>query len=124
MTHTSQLIEPSERTIFDPDLITKVEETAHRIQSNLMVVKSRQESYANKKCRSLQFEAEDHVYLRVSPTRCLKRFGIKGKLAPVTSVHSLFVIPRSEIAGTKPPYVCLGCFIHTYSNKMINKFHV
>jgi hypothetical protein len=34
------------------------------------------------------------------------------------------VIPRSEIAGTKPPYVCPGCFIHTYSNNMINKFHV
>jgi hypothetical protein len=29
------------------------------------------------------------------------------------------VIPHSEIAGTKPPYVCPGCFIHTYSNNMI-----
>jgi hypothetical protein len=37
---------------------------------------------------------------------------------------SIIVIPRSEIAGTKPPYVCPGCFIHTYSNKMINRFHV
>jgi hypothetical protein len=35
-----------------------------------------------------------------------------------------FVIPRSKIVGTKPPYVCLGCFIHTYSNNMINRFHV
>jgi hypothetical protein len=35
-----------------------------------------------------------------------------------------FVIPRFEIAGTKPPYVCPGCFIHTYSNNMINRFHV
>jgi hypothetical protein len=34
------------------------------------------------------------------------------------------VIPRSEIEGTKPPYVCPGCFIHTYSNNMINIFHV
>jgi hypothetical protein len=33
------------------------------------------------------------------------------------------VIPRSEIAETKPPYVCPGCFIHTYSNNMINRFH-
>jgi hypothetical protein len=32
------------------------------------------------------------------------------------------VIPCSEIAETKPPYVCPGCFIHTYSNNMINKF--
>jgi hypothetical protein len=34
------------------------------------------------------------------------------------------VIPCSEIEGTKPPYVCAGCFIHTYSNNMINRFHV
>jgi hypothetical protein len=34
------------------------------------------------------------------------------------------VIPRSKIAGTKPPYVCPVCFIHTYSKNMINRFHV
>jgi hypothetical protein len=34
------------------------------------------------------------------------------------------VIPRSEIAGTKPPYVCPGCFIHTYSNNIINRLHI
>jgi hypothetical protein len=34
------------------------------------------------------------------------------------------IIPRSEIAGMKPPYVCPGCFIHTYSNNMINRLHV
>jgi len=30
----------------------------------------------------LQFEVGDHVYLRVSPTKGVQRFGIKGKLAP------------------------------------------
>jgi hypothetical protein len=34
------------------------------------------------------------------------------------------VIPCSEIAEKKLPYVCLGCFIHTYSNNMINRFQV
>jgi hypothetical protein len=34
------------------------------------------------------------------------------------------VIPHSEIAETKPPCVCPGCFIHTYCNNMINRFHV
>jgi hypothetical protein len=34
------------------------------------------------------------------------------------------VIPRFEIGGTKPLYVCPGCFIHTYGNNMINRFHV
>jgi hypothetical protein len=81
-------IEPGGRMIFGPDLVTEAEEIVHRIQSNLNDAKSQQESYANKGRRTLEFEAEDHVYLHVSPTRGvkMKRFGIKGKLAPVTSV--------------------------------------
>jgi hypothetical protein len=38
--------------------------------------------------------------------------------------YFMYVIPHSKVAGTKPPYVCPGCFIHTYSNNMINRFHV
>jgi hypothetical protein len=34
-------IEPDERTIFDPDLVTKVKEIVHCIQSNLKAVKAR-----------------------------------------------------------------------------------
>ena len=30
----------------------------------------------------MQFEDGDHVYLRVSPTKGVQRFGLKGKLAP------------------------------------------
>jgi hypothetical protein len=43
------------------------------------------------------------------------------KVLPLKGVN---VTPHSEIAGMKPPYVCPGCFIHTYSNNMINRFHV
>jgi hypothetical protein len=75
-------IEPGERVIFGPDLAIEAEEIVHRIQSNLKATKALQKSYANKRCRSLEFEASNHVYLRVSPTRGVKRFGIKGKLAP------------------------------------------
>jgi hypothetical protein len=75
-------IEPGERVIFGPDLAIEAEEIVHCIQSNLKATKALQKSYANKRCRSLEFEASNHVYLRVSPTRGVKRFGIKGKLAP------------------------------------------
>jgi hypothetical protein len=61
-------IEPSERTIFGPDIVIEVEEIIHHIQSNLKAAKVRQECYANKRCRPLEFEAGDRVYLRVSPT--------------------------------------------------------
>jgi hypothetical protein len=30
----------------------------------------------------LEFEVGNHVYLRVSPMKGMKRFGVKGKLAP------------------------------------------
>jgi hypothetical protein len=52
------------------------------IQDNLRATKSRQESYANKRCRPLEFAVEDRVYLKVSPMKGMKRFGLKGKLAP------------------------------------------
>jgi hypothetical protein len=42
----------------------------------------------------------------------------------VHMVRENLVIHRSEIVGTKPPYVCPGCFIHIYSNNMITRFHV
>jgi hypothetical protein len=54
----------------------------HRVQENFKAVKSRQETYANKRRRPLAFEVGDHVYLRVSPMKGVKRFGAKGKLAP------------------------------------------
>ena len=30
----------------------------------------------------MEFNVGDHVYLRVSPTKGVQRFGIRGKLAP------------------------------------------
>jgi hypothetical protein len=35
-----------------------------------------------KRCWPLEFAVEDHVYLKVSPMKGMKRFGIKWKLAP------------------------------------------
>jgi hypothetical protein len=75
-------IEPREKVNFGPDLLKEAEATVHCIQDNLRAAKSRQETYANKRRRPLEFEVSDHVYLRVSPMKGVKRFGMKGKLAP------------------------------------------
>jgi hypothetical protein len=66
-----------------------------RIQENLKATKLRQESYANKRRRPLQFEVGDHVYLKVSPVKGVKRFGVKGKLSP----HYIGPFPILEKCG-------------------------
>jgi hypothetical protein len=75
-------IELGEKVVFGPDLVKEAKAIVRRIQDNLKAVKSRQETYANKRHRPLEFEVGNHVYLRVSPMKGMKRFGVKGKLAP------------------------------------------
>jgi hypothetical protein len=48
----------------------------------LKATKSRQETYANKRRRPLEFKVGNHVYLRVLPMKGVKRFGVKGRLIP------------------------------------------
>jgi hypothetical protein len=69
--------------IFAPDLIEEVEVTVSHIQDNLRAAKSHQEIYANKRRRPLEFKVGDRVYLKVSPMKGMKRFGVKEKLAPL-----------------------------------------
>ncbi|WVZ76183.1 hypothetical protein U9M48_024176 [Paspalum notatum var. saurae] len=46
------------------------------------VAQSKQRSYADVRRRDLSFKVDDHVYLKVSPMRDIRRFNMKGKLAP------------------------------------------
>jgi hypothetical protein len=71
-----------EREIFGPDLVLEAEEKVRVIKKNLEAAQARQKSYHDKRSKPLQFEVGDHVYLKVSPTKGVQRFGIKGKLAP------------------------------------------
>jgi hypothetical protein len=88
-------IEPREKAIFGPDLIDEAEAAVRCIQENLKAAKSHQESYANKRCRPLEFEVGDHVYLMVSPMKGMKRFEMKEKLAP----HYIGSFPILEKCG-------------------------
>jgi hypothetical protein len=71
-----------ERKIFRPYLVIEAEEKVRVIQENLRVAQSRQKSYFDKRRKALQFEVGDHVYRRVSPTKGVQSFGMRGKLAP------------------------------------------
>ncbi|XP_073362464.1 uncharacterized protein [Aegilops tauschii subsp. strangulata] len=74
--------EVGERQFFGPDLIRDAEEKVKLIRDRLKIAQSRQKSYADAKRKELTYEVGDRAYLRVSPLRGIKRFGIKGELAP------------------------------------------
>jgi hypothetical protein len=88
-------IESGENDIFGLDLIEEAEATVRRIQDNLKAAKSCQENYENKRRQPLEFEVGDHVYLRVSPMKGMKRFGVKGKLAS----HYIRSFPILKMCG-------------------------
>jgi hypothetical protein len=68
--------------IFIPDIVEEVQATVHRIQDNMKAMKSRQQTYANKRCQPLEFKVRDQVYLWVSPMKGVKRFGVNRKSVP------------------------------------------
>jgi hypothetical protein len=74
--------QPGERQVFGLDILLEAEENIKMVRENLKIAQSRQRSYANTRRRELSFEVGDYVYLKVSPIRGVRRFGVKGKLAP------------------------------------------
>ena len=52
------------------------------LQDRLRAAQSRHKSYYDHKHRQISFEVDEYAYLRVTPLKGLKRFQVKGKLAP------------------------------------------
>jgi hypothetical protein len=71
-----------EKTLEGPAFVKESEEKVALICKRLLEAQSRQKSYADNRRRELRFEERDFVYLKVSPMRGVKRFQVKGKLAP------------------------------------------
>jgi hypothetical protein len=74
--------EAGERTLFGPDLVKDAEEKVEVIRENLKLAQMRQKSYHDKGTTPQHYVVGDYVYLKVSPTKGVQRFGVKGKLAP------------------------------------------
>jgi hypothetical protein len=74
--------QPREKQVFGPDILLEAEENIKMVRENLKIAQSRQRSYADTRRRELSFEVGGFVYLKVSPTRGVRRFRVKGKLAP------------------------------------------
>ncbi|XP_057250008.1 uncharacterized protein LOC130591108 [Beta vulgaris subsp. vulgaris] len=75
-----------------PELIQETMEHIKMIQEKMKAAQDRQKKYADLRRRKLEFEVGDKVFLKISPTRGVKRFGAKGKLS------SKYVGPYGEVA--------------------------
>ncbi|GJU49683.1 putative reverse transcriptase domain-containing protein [Tanacetum coccineum] len=62
----------------------------------LKAARDRQKSYADKRRKPLEFSVGDYVLLKVSPWKCVVRFGKKRKLAP-TFVRPFEIIEKEPV---------------------------
>nr|GFB10465.1 retrovirus-related Pol polyprotein from transposon 17.6 [Tanacetum cinerariifolium] len=61
-----------------PEMIEVTNAKVAVAKEKLKEARTRQKSYADKHRRSLEFQPDDHVFLKESPARRVRRFSIKG----------------------------------------------
>ena len=71
--------EPGDRAVMSSELIQECNEKVPLIRQRLLTAQSRQKSYADRRRRLLEFMVGDWVFLKVSPTRGVVRFGKRSK---------------------------------------------
>jgi hypothetical protein len=74
--------EVGERRLMGPELIQITSDKIKVIRDKLQTAQSRQKNYADKRRCNLEFSVGDNVFLKVSPTKGIFRFGKKEKLSP------------------------------------------
>jgi hypothetical protein len=84
--------------VFGPDILQEVEKQIRMVRENLRVAQSRQKSYADHRRRELSFEVGYFVYLKMSPTRGLRCFKVRGKPAPRFIGPFKILEKRGEVA--------------------------
>ena len=65
-----------------PEMVKDCADRTQLILNRLDTARDRQKKYADLRRRPLEFETGDHVWLKVSPRRGVRRFGVAGKLSP------------------------------------------
>jgi hypothetical protein len=83
-------IEPGEKVIFGLDIIEEAKAIVCRIQDNLKAAKSRQETYANKRCRPMEFKVGDLMWdcgLQAWPDSI---FGWSSRHLPRVTIKEVF----------------------------------
>ncbi|GJV47282.1 putative reverse transcriptase domain-containing protein [Tanacetum coccineum] len=76
------LAEVGDAQLTGPEIIHETTEKIIQIKHRLQASRDRQRSYADKRCKPLEFQVGDKVMLKVSPCKGVIRFGKRGKLNP------------------------------------------
>ncbi|KZV19674.1 hypothetical protein F511_42998 [Dorcoceras hygrometricum] len=74
--------EVGEKAGLGPDVVEQTAEAVRKIIERMKAAQSRQKSNADNRRRELNFEIDNHVFLRIAPMKGLMHFGKKGKLSP------------------------------------------
>jgi hypothetical protein len=109
-------VEVGERRYYGIDFVEQAKEQVRTIKIHMAAAQCRHKSYADHRRKSIEFEVGDFVYLKVSPMKSVKRFGVKRKLAP-RYVGPFQIIGKSEAVAYKiqlPPEM----------STIFNVFHV
>ena len=59
--------EVGERKYLGSELVEQATEANKKIQERIKTSQTRQKSYANQRNQTLEFEVEEHVFLKISP---------------------------------------------------------
>jgi len=97
-------------------MIQEIVEAIRRIREHIKATQRRQKSYADKRRRPLEFQVGDKVFLKVSPTNGIKRFGMRGKLSP------RYIGPSEIIEKLNPIAHCLDVSVEL--KRVHNVFHI
>nr|GFC14609.1 putative reverse transcriptase domain-containing protein [Tanacetum cinerariifolium] len=65
-----------------PELVQETTKRIIQIKQRIQTARDRQKSYADLKCKPMEFQVRDKVMLKVSPWKGVVRFGKRGKLNP------------------------------------------
>ncbi|GJU57004.1 putative reverse transcriptase domain-containing protein [Tanacetum coccineum] len=74
--------EVGEAQLTGPEMIQETTEKIVLIKHRIQAAQDRQKSYANLKCKPMEFKVRDMVMLKVSPWKGVVRFIKRGKLNP------------------------------------------
>ena len=68
--------------LLGPNMILDAVRKIQLVRDRMRAAQSWQKSYVDNRCRELEFDVGDHVFLKISLFKGVMRFGQRGKLSP------------------------------------------